>query len=132
MSKPSIKELITKAVVDQMPEVINFMTVEEAMKKWWQTGSRGDSLRLTDIGDMAFRVSEIEFYQYDFATKIEGSYHNYILELSRKIKCPYYLGVAKSEGKKNQPYIRLYDSKIAMMISLYGNIDSYLKSLKVR
>jgi hypothetical protein len=132
MSNTSIKELITQAVVGQMPDAWPAPTVEEAMKKWWQTGLRGDSLRLTEIGDMSFRISEIEFYQYDFTAKIEGSYHNYILELSRKIKCPYYLGVSKSEGKKNQPYIRIYDSKIAMMISLYGNIDSYLKSLKVR
>ena len=132
MSKPSVKELITQAVVGQMPEGWTDYTLDEAMKKWWQTGLRGDSLRLTEIGDMAFRLGEIEYYQYDFTAKIEGSYHNYILELSRKIKCPYYLGVNKSEGKKNQPYIRLYDSKIAMMVSLYGNIDSYLKSLKVR
>jgi hypothetical protein len=132
MSKPSVKELITQAVIGQMPEGWTDYTMEEAMKKWWQTGLRGESLRLTEIGDMAFRLGEIEFYQYDFTTKIEGSYHNYVLELSRKIKCPYFLGVNKNEGKKNKPYIRLYDSKIAMMISLYGNIDSYLKSLKVR
>ena len=43
---------------------------------------------------------------------------------------PLLLGVTKEQGKKNKPYIRLYDSKIAMMISLYGDIDSYLKSIK--
>ena len=132
MTKPSIKELITGAVVKQMPDGWTDWTTEEAMKKWWQTGSRGDSLRLTEIGDVAFRLGEIEFYEYEFTAKIEGSYHNYILDLSRKIKCPYYLGVTKSEGKKNRPHIRLYDSKIAIMVSFYGNIDSYLKSLKVR
>jgi hypothetical protein len=132
MTKPSIKELITKAVLGQMPAPWPDWPVEDVMKKWWQTGSRGDSLRLTDMGDMAFRVGEIEFYEYEFTTKIEGSYHTYILSLSRKIKCPYYLGVSKSEGKKNQPYIRLYDSKIAIMVSLYGDLDSYLKTLKAR
>jgi len=132
MTKLSIKELITNAVVKQMPEGWTDWTTEEAIKKWWQTGARGDSLRLTEIGDVAFRLGEIEFYEYEFTAKIEGSYHNYILDLSRKIKCPYYLGVTKSEGKKNRPHIRLYDSKIAIMVSLYGNIDSYLKSLKVR
>ena len=34
--------------------------------------------------------------------------------------------------KKNKPYIRLYDSKVAMMVSLYGNINEYLESVKVR
>jgi len=132
MTKPSVKELITKAVVSQLPVTWADWPLEDVMKKWWQTGVRGDSLRLTEMGDMAFRLAEIEFYQYDFTSPIEGSYHNYILSLSRKIKCPYFLGVTKNEGKKNRPHIRLYDSKIAMMVSLYGNIDSYLKSLKAR
>ena len=54
------------------------------------------------------------------------------MELNKKIKCPFFLGVNKIEGKKKQPYMRLYDSKIAMMIELYGNIVSYLDSVKVR
>jgi len=132
MNKPSLKEQITFAVIKELPEAWEEWTLEEAMKRWWQTGQRGDSLRLTDMGDTAFRLAEIEFYKYDFTKKIEGSYHSYILDLSKKLKCPYFLGVNKQEGKKNQPYIRLYDSKIAMMVSLYGDIDSYLKSIKVR
>lgn len=132
MTKPTLKELITDAVVKQLPESWAEWTVEEALKKWWQTGSRGDGLRLTEIGDVSFRLAEIEFYQYDFTKKIEGSYHSYIMQLSKKLKCPYFLGVNKQEGKKSQPYIRLYDSKIAMMVSLYGDLDSYLKSIKVK
>jgi len=132
MNKPSLKEQITFAVIKELPEAWEEWTLEEAMKTWWQTGQRGDSLRLTDIGDTAFRLAEIEFYKYEFTKKIEGSYHSYILDLSKKLKCPYFLGVNKQEGKKSQPYIRLYDSKVAMMVSLYGDIDSYLKSIKVR
>lgn len=132
MTKPTQKELITQAVINELPDAWEEWTTEEALKRWWQTGGRGDSLRLTEIGDTAFRLAEIEFYKYDFTKKIEGSYHSYILDLSKKLKCPYFLGVNKQEGKKSQPYIRLYDSKIAMMVSLYGDIDSYLKSIKVR
>ena len=73
MSKPSVKELITQAVLGQMPQGWTDYTLPEAMKKWWQTGLRGESLRLTEIGDMAFRLGEIEFYQYDFTAKIESS-----------------------------------------------------------
>jgi hypothetical protein len=132
MTKPSLKEVITEAVINQLPENLRMFTTDEYMRRWWQTGVRGDSLRLTDMGDQMFRVADIEFYQYDFTKKIEGSYHSYILQLSKKLKCPYFLGVNKQEGKKNQPYIRLYDSKIAMMVSLYGDLDSYLKSIKVK
>jgi hypothetical protein len=131
MTKPSYKEQITNAVIEQLPEAMRTFTPDECLRRWWQTGARGNGLRLTDMGDTMFRIAEIEFYQYDFTKKIEGSYHSYILDLSKKLKCPYFLGVNKQQGKKSQPYIRLYDSKVAMMVSLYGDIDSYLKSIKV-
>jgi hypothetical protein len=129
MTNPSKKE-ITAKVIEQLPEAMRMFTVEECMRRWWATGSSGTALRLTEMGDTMFRVAEIEFYQYDFIVKIEEGHHGYILDMSKKLKCPYYLGVVKEQGKKNKPYIRLYDSKIAMMISLYGDIDSYLKSIR--
>jgi hypothetical protein len=128
----SKKEKITQAVIQQQPTGWTEWTMDDAMVKWWQTGRRSDGLRLTEIGDMAFRLGEIEFYQYDFIPKAMENYHSYILDLNKKIKCPYFLGVNRVQGKKNQPYIRLYDSKIAMLISLYGTLDEYLKSVKVR
>ena len=51
---------------------------------------------------------------------------------SKKIKCPYYFGVNKNDMKEKEAYIRLYDSKIAMMVQLYGDIHSYLESVKAR
>lgn len=132
MSKPSYKEQITSVVVEQLPENLRMFALGECIRRWWQTGSTGTSLRLTEMGDTMFRIAEIEFYQYGLTKKIEGSYHSYILDLSRKIKCPYYLGVNKQDGEKNEPYIRLYDSKVAMMVSLYGDINSYMQSVKVR
>jgi hypothetical protein len=77
-------------------------------------------------------MAEIEYYQSDFKLREGTSEHSYVMEINKKIKCPFYLGVNKIEGKKKKPYIRLYDSKIAMMIELYGDIVSYLDSIKVR
>ena len=88
-------------------------------------------LRLTDMGDLSFRFADIEFYDYDFIINSSNGWHNYLLELNRKLKCPYYIGVNKIKDSK-QPYIRLYDSKIAMMVGLYGSISDYIKSVKVR
>jgi len=131
MTKPSYKEMVTEVVVNQLP--IGFeISKEDAIKNWWFTGISSDVLRLNPIGDTAFRTAQIEFYQYDFKPKAEDTYHGYMVELGKKMRCPYFIGVNKVEGKKSNPYIRLYDSKIAMMISLYGNLDSYLKSVKVR
>ena len=131
MTKPSYKEIVTEAVVNQLP--IGFeISKEDAMKSWWFTGTNSSVLRLSPIGDTAFRIAQIEFYQYEFTPKTDDTYHGYMIDLGKKMRCPYFIGVNKVEGKKSKPYIRLYDSKIAMMISLYGNLDSYLKSVKVR
>jgi hypothetical protein len=131
MSK-SLKETITEVVLAQLPESLHNeknTTVDKLLFRWWMTG-RQDGLRLTDIGDLAFRTADIEYYQYELKLQPETQYHAYILELNKKIKCPYYMGVNK-DGKKAFPYIRFYDSKIAMMISLYGNVNEYLDSIKV-
>lgn len=128
MTKPSLKEVITKTVIEQLPD--NLWVYDDAMKKWWMTVRSDRGLRLTDIGDMCFRHAEIEYYEYDLKISKEQSLHATILELSKKIKCPYYLGAKKDS--KVQPYIRLYDSRVAVMVSLYGNIMDYLKSIKER
>jgi hypothetical protein len=134
MSKrKTLKETITEVVLAQLPDSLNhekIIPVDKLLSRWWMTG-RQDGLRLTDTGDLAFRMAEIEFYQYDLKLKPETQYHAYILELNKKIKCPYYMGVNK-DGKKAFPYIRFYDSKIAMLISLYGNVNEYLDSIKVK
>lgn len=131
MTKPSYKEQITTKVIEQLPEAMRMFTVEECVRRWWQTGSSGTSLRLSEMGDTMFRIADIEFYQYDFNVKLVEGHHGYILDMSKKLKCPYFIGVTRTPGKKNQPYIRLYDSKIAMMISLYGDIDTYIKSINL-
>ena len=132
MNKSSLKEIITDAVIKQLPTEWTDWSQEEAMKKWWVTFRREGGLRLSDIGDMAFRIAEIEFYNYDLLVEKDMPWQTFILDLNKKIKCPYYLGTTKQENKKAQPYIRLYDSKVAIMVSLYGNINLYLKSIKIR
>lgn len=132
MIKKSLKEIITQAVIEQL--TTDKPTLDDAMGKWWSTMRQDNGLRLTELGDMSFRLADIEFYEYSIDTSAtpNGSWHQFMLDLSKKIKCPYYLGVNKKEGKKAEPYIRLYDSKIAVLLTLYGDIHSYLKSIKVR
>jgi len=130
--RKSLKQIITEAVAKELPDELREereSTVDSLLFKWWQTG-RGEGLRLTDYGDLAFRMAEIEFYQYELTSKPINSYHQWVMELNKKIKCPYFMGVNK-DGKKHKPFIRFYDSKIAMMVSLYGNVNEYLDSIKV-
>jgi hypothetical protein len=130
--RKSLKQIITEAVLAELPDNHSIdSTADALMVRIWASG-RQDGLRLTEYGDFIFRMAEIEYYQCDFKLRDGMSDHAYLLEINKKIKCPYYLGVNKIEGKKKQPYMRLYDSKIAMMIELYGDILTYLDSIKVK
>jgi hypothetical protein len=124
------KQIITEAVLKQIPNID--LSIDKAMFSWWMTG-RHDGLRLTDIGDLNFRLADIEFYEFNLLEDIKKNptqeWNIFLLECNKKIKCPYYLGVNKQDGKK-MPYIRFYDSKIAMMVQLYGSIKEYLSSVK--
>ena len=123
-----VKYTITRAVMDQLPS--NNIPIETVISDWWFTKS-GDSLRLTPQGDLMFRQAEIEYF--DLPVKIKLNFwYKFLTECNKKIKCPYYFGVNKNELKEKEAYIRLYDSKIAMMVQLYGDIHSYLESVKAR
>jgi hypothetical protein len=55
-----------------------------------------------------------------------------MVDAGKKIKCPYFISSDKKSSKIQGPFIRIYDSKIAMMIELYGGINNYMDSIKAR
>lgn len=138
MTNPKFtKKRITEAVIKELPEKIRQevnQDVDNILVKWWATG-RQDGLRLTEIGDLNFRLAEIEFYDFNLESDIKKNKSNewyvFLLECNKKIKCPYYFGVNKVNNKKI-PYIRFYDSKISMLVELYGSLKDYLNSIKER
>ncbi len=124
----SKKYLITEAVLKQLPPTDQ--PIDKIINEWWFTRS-SESLRLSAIGDLSFRHAQIEFFNLPLKIT-QDNWHKFIVDCSKKIKCPYYFGVNKNELKEKEAYIRLYDSKIAMMVQLYGDIHSYLESVKAR
>jgi hypothetical protein len=128
MTKLTYKEQITQTVLDQLED--SYWTFDNAMKKWWQNPRRDVGLRLKPMGDHEFRNAGIEYSDHEIK-KIGKNFYGFVIDLSKKIKCPYYIDVSKSETG-NIPYIRLYDSRIAMMLTLYGDLESYLESIKVK
>jgi hypothetical protein len=125
--RKKLKYTITKAVMDQLP--YNNTPIESHISDWWFTKS-GDSLRLTPRGDFNFREANIEFFDLPVKVK-KTNWYKFLSECNKKIKCPYYFSVNKDVESK-EPFIRLYDSKIAMMLALYGDIESYLESVRTR
>lgn len=133
--RKSYKLLLTELVLGEIPRDNNIyieIPIDNLLFRWWFTG-RQDGLRLTKDGDNAFRLAKLENYEIPLLSAKEIPDYEFMLELSKKIKCPYFLGVNKNkETNKIQPFIRLYDSKIVMMINLYGNLREYLNSVRIR
>lgn len=125
-----IKIAITNAVMGQLPHD-STVPIEKIINQWWITRS-GDSLRLSAAGDLMFRTANIEFFDYPVKVK-HLNWYKFLDECNKKIKCPYYFNVnSNGESKLKEPFIRVYDSKIAMMLALYGDIESYLASVRIR
>lgn len=134
--RKSLKREITEKVLLELPKYSPYAEtdIDALMFIWWVTGrSETENLRLTDSGDLAFRLANIEYYDQEFVQEIQ-TWYKFITEVSKKIKCPYYFGRIKKDKNRDKGgiFIRLYDSKIAMMVKLYGSLQSYLDSVKVK
>lgn len=91
---------------------------------WWHTGRIGQNLRLSEEGKNAFELAQIEFFEYPLPIN-QKEYLKMVLKLGKLLKCPFYIGF-KNQSYKSA-YIRIYDSKVAVVISLYGSLQEYLK-----
>jgi hypothetical protein len=123
------KEKLTKIVRDNLPNDSPFknLDLQTLLFQWWSTGRQSQNLRLSDIGKQAFEDANIQCYDFSLITdKIKVTPSQFTIKL-KKIKCPFYLGL-KSKSTKTA-YIRIYDSKIATIISLFGSFHEYLESL---
>lgn len=133
MTRDSIKRRITKAIIEQTGNEYSF-DIDTAMRTFWLDIRNEGGLRLTDVGDSFFKRADIETFEFPFRLKRITdkepiySYQNLMLDLSLKVPCPYYIG----RHKPNEPFIKIYDSKIAMMINLYGDIYEYLRNSQLR
>lgn len=128
----SNKELITKAVLENLPQRHPWQqfSFDKILLTWWSSLRESQSLRLTEQGVMAFELADIAYYDYPLDKETVNTYKKslYTVSLGKKIKCPFYIGY--KNGRPKTAYIRLYDSKIAMMVSLYGNFHDYFEALK--
>jgi hypothetical protein len=121
---------ITKAVLKEIPYNLtddHILPIEKVMFKWWLSGSYGTGLRLSNLGFDAFTKAKITYYEfplYPEKTKVKDYSRKFTLlcMLSKRIKCPFYI------TDVNKPMIRIYDDKIAMMVTLYGTLQEYLDS----
>jgi hypothetical protein len=132
MTYPKSKEQVTQLVLSEIPDSADNpwkdLALDTLLFRWWLTGRTGFGLRLSDEGAKAFELANITYYDFPLGLSKDKtkSPEAFVQELSKKIKCPYYIAVNKVE--KKVPSIRIYDNKIAMMLTLYGTLREYLDS----
>jgi hypothetical protein len=138
MTSPKNKQQYTEAVLDALPRgPYHSIPIDQVIFKWWLTGRGGQGLRLNDEGLNMFKLAKLEHYDFDLGLNPKSMHKRrivapeaFVQEIIKKIKCPYYLGVHKVRGEKGEPFIRVYDHKTAMMITLHGNLREYLEATK--
>lgn len=127
------KKTITEIVQNQLPydhEDKN-TSLEDLMFKWWATGRTGTGLRLTDQGYMAFVRADIQEYNYvinpeAFVKKLNNKASwDLTLKIGKTIKCPWFITISSKFLT-----VKIFDSKVAMMINLYGSLEDYLNLAK--
>jgi len=113
------KVLITEEMISFCAEPNDLRT---ALRKWWINSTKHGGLRLTSTGYKILHDMQYEPYHFN-ADNISKS--RTLLLLDNKISCPYYI----SDMNKQTQQIDLFGSKEATIIKLYGDFNSYLKSL---
>ena len=122
------KVKITEIVYKNLP-VIPKATVEQLFPVWWKDTSKRRGYRLTDAGEGAFQQADIEGWEFDLDFEPKINYYEHLLKLSETIQCPYHIYKANKTANQNKSRIKIkvYDSKVAMMIGLYGSVHEYIE-----
>lgn len=104
----------------QLPD--NQTTLELAMQDWWQDIRPNGGLRLSVYGFDVFNQLEVSRYEFEVPGSMP-TFPNQLITLNNKLTCPYYIRL----GKK--PKLILFGSQEAIMMSLYGDIERFIRGL---
>ena len=97
------------------------ISLEQALIAWWQNFRKDGGYRLTAEGFSGFQNC-FDSYRIE-VSKEQKITPKILLHLDKKIDYPYYI-------EKNRRSIVLFGSKEAMMVTLYGDIVTYLDNLE--
>ena len=122
------KQKITEIVYKNLPRTLN-TTVEQIFPLWWKDTSKRRGYRLTDAGEQAFQQADIEGWDFDLDFEPQANYYELLLTLSDTIQCPYHIYKPNKNDHHSKYRIKLkvYDTKVAMMIGLYGSVREYVE-----
>lgn len=119
--------VITKKILELANPLYSPSDLKNVYKTWWRSKSSGYGLRLSHEGMLFFEATQIEHWDVDISKdRNYFSQFRYHLALNKSLNCPFY--VYLSENAKNASYVRLYDSRVFVLITLHGSLKQFLDS----
>jgi len=97
------------------------LDIKNSIDEWWWIKVK-DNWRLTWYGYACLTDLKLESWEFNFDIKDIKPWM--YLTLSRNLKAPYYIVDNKKHAK-----LVVFDSQSAVMISLYGNVVTWINSL---
>ena len=114
------KQQLTRLLIDRLG-LEEQISLDQAMSSWWCNIRETGGMRLTTTGhDTLSKILDIEHYTIEIDQKKFN--RRTLLDLDKKLECPYYL--VASKGRVTS--LILYGSREAVLANLYGDISRFL------
>ena len=117
MTLTQTKHEVVKTILTELGFTPHEEVIDQAVGTWFLTKRSGNNYGLTRIGYENFIAAGIQQYSISFTQKN-------ITDLTFYLKNVIYYICYKDS------LIYFFDSKLAFFISLYGDVESYLKTLR--
>lgn len=98
------------------------LSLEIALKDWWQDIRPVSGLRLSLAGYQVFKQLGIESYEFDIPSGTTA-HAGHLVTLNKHLTHPYFIQL----GKK--PRLVFFDGQVASMFALYGDIVKFTRAL---
>ena len=116
------KSQLTQQILQGLPPD-DCPVFDQAFAAWWMDSREGSGQRLTTAGYQAITTFDIKMYVFDIPPDMP-LLPRHLLLMDRKLDCPYYL----KTGKK--PQITLFGSEQALMMTMYGDLNRFMRYLE--
>lgn len=118
-------------VTDKVLSILNPDYTEDDLYNaniiWWKNIRSTGGFGLTYAGSQAFEKAEIEFQEFDDGPSSHMGNMTLSLLLDAKMVTPYYFYSHDTRRK-----VKIYDGRVAMIITLYETVSDYIKTLDNR
>jgi hypothetical protein len=114
------KRKLTQSLIKHLPHNEN-CTVDDLYSLWWHNLRNNGGMRLTTVGYEVF-CNDLKIECWSFPIESHELNTRLVMALDRKLQNPYYIRF----NKKKSLEIVFFDSKEAVLASLYGNIKRFI------